>query len=69
MDKVYTMTTCGYTMPSRSELHREFAGEISVADYCTYSPNVNRINQYTSVERKNRNKYYKMIATMGGIWC
>ena len=59
MEKVYNMTTCGYTMPSRSELHREFAGIISEADFDTSRPNPYRIIERTSVELSTNKKYYE----------
>lgn len=55
------MTTRGYFMPSRSELHREFAGIISVGDFGTSCPNPQRINEYTEIELRNRKRYFENI--------
>lgn len=59
------MTVCGYTMPSRSELHREFAGVISEADFDTTTPSPYRIIKRTSAEIRIKNKYYKEIMNYG----
>lgn len=44
-------------MPSRLELHREFAGIISEADFDTSKPNPYRIVERTAVESSYK-KYY-----------
>lgn len=53
------MTTCGYTMPSRSELHREFAGIISEFDFDTSRPNPYRIIERTASELNANKNYYQ----------
>lgn len=57
MENVYSTKACGYTMPSRLELHREFAGIISEADFDTSKPNPYRIVERTAVESSYK-KYY-----------
>jgi hypothetical protein len=55
------MTTCGYTMPSRSELHREYAGIITECDFDTSKPNPHRIIEYTEIELINRKRYFENV--------
>lgn len=56
-------TTRGYwendtlPIPSRRNLHREYAGEVTVYDFCTEKVNTMRNNPLTRVEQINRKKY------------
>lgn len=45
-------------MPSRLELHREFAGVISESDFDTSKPNPYRIVERTAAELSFNKKYY-----------
>lgn len=42
-----------YTL-SREELHKEYAGEITLADFNTNHPNPFRMRQFTSADKFNK---------------
>ena len=58
MENVYNTRARSYTMPSRLELHREFAGVISESDFDTSKPNPYRIVERTAAELSFNKKYY-----------
>lgn len=41
-------------IPDRATLHREYAGEIRISDFCTEHPRPRRIYPFTAAERKRK---------------